>query len=219
MSGCRSSRVLALNVAAACVLVSLSCAAQRGGAGGDDVRAAFETEYQAYLEAPPPPIESSVGASDEQRMRLVAIAELGPTALPLLIERARATGDRRLTLPLGIISRVSFRHGHWPGALSKRQLDLFMEWWEGGQELTDEMFREAYAARDYERIDALGWAVMPRIVEKLREGDDKLMDAVRQIGLLETRSERIPPAAVADAQSWLAWWEANKQDWLIPFED
>ena len=60
---------------------------------------------------------------------------------------------------------------------------------------------------------------MPRIVEKLREGDDKLMDAVRQIGLLETRSERIPPAAVADAPSWLAWWEANKQDWLIPFEN
>ena len=60
---------------------------------------------------------------------------------------------------------------------------------------------------------------MPRIVEKLREGDDGLMEPVRQIALRGTTGGRIPESAVADAASWLAYWDANREKWEIPFPD
>ncbi len=181
----------------------------------------FEAELAAYREAPRLPSTSST-LSEEQWRHLNNIAKLGPHVLPALMEEVRRSRHDRLGVPLMLITGVRFLYAEWPGTDWKGSydwLDLFIEWWEGGQELTDELFARNYATGNMMKVAALGWGAMPRIVEKLQEGDEDLMKAVRQIALVEVRLKRIPSEAVEDSESWIAWWEKNKGDWAIPFPD
>ena len=185
------------------------------------IRAEFEAELQAYHDAPPPS-RRSWRISNEALSHLQKMRWMGPHILPYLVEEARRSRDMSLTLPLGGIARVAFTRARWPGGHmpgARRHLDLLIEWWDAGQKRADEMFAEAYAEDDVVRIDALGWGVMPRIVEKLREGDADLMPAVKQIALVELRVKRIPASAIESPEAWVAWWEENKEDWAIPFPD
>ncbi|MFW6119279.1 MAG: hypothetical protein ACOC7S_03005 [Planctomycetota bacterium] len=204
-------------------LMALGCTAQGGRAAqaaqDENLRAAFHGEYKAYREAPLPERFSSMTYSPEQLVHLQNMAEMGPGVLPYLVDEARKTGDANLTLPLGIISRLSFRRAGWSGAEdigSREELQLFIQWWDAGQARTNQMFGEAYADGDMKRIAALGVAALPLMMDKLKEGDTRMLQCVRQVAVGQPD---IPESTTSDADSSLEWWQTNKQKWIVPFPD
>ncbi|MFO7959066.1 MAG: hypothetical protein R6X33_18430 [Candidatus Brocadiia bacterium] len=91
------------------------------------------------------------------------------------------------------------------------------EWWEGGQQLTDERFAQAYADDDLEAIRSLGVAALPGIMEKLEEGDHRMLNVVQGVTVGKANLAGETPAE--RAASCLTWWEANRKWWSIPFPD
>jgi hypothetical protein len=63
---------------------------------------------------------------------------------------------------------------------------------------------------------ALGTAVLPRMMEKLEAGDERILPAFRQIAVGQPV---IPPEVAESREACLNWWKASKQDWIIPFPD
>ncbi|MFW6119210.1 MAG: hypothetical protein ACOC7S_02645 [Planctomycetota bacterium] len=91
------------------------------------------------------------------------------------------------------------------------------EWWQGGQQLTEGRFDQAYAEGDLEAIRSLGVAALPRIMEKLEGGDHRMLNVVQGVTVGKANLEGESPAE--RAASCLAWWEANRKWWSIPFPD
>ncbi len=212
---------IALMFGLAILAFSASFGAEEGRA--QDMKSAFEKAYDQWrdLMNQSEMIESS-GARIYGSEPFQRIVELGPPAVPYIIEAMRDESYPYAFHLRVALSRISRRRWVVEGVLrasNARRAQMWAQWWQGGQKLTDEMFTDAYKVDDVKRIAALGWGAMPRIVEKLKEGDEDLMKAVRQIALVEVRLKRIPSEAVEDSESWIAWWEKNKGDWAIPFPD
>jgi hypothetical protein len=145
------------------------------------------------------------------------VAQMGPAVLPFLIGEARRTHDINLNLPLGAITRISFRHAGWPGSEMGDDATcsrLYVDWWDAGQARTDQMFADAYAAHDALRMQSLGIAALPRVMEKLDAGDDSMLDVVRKITKPLERQD-----VAADRANCQAWWAANKERHIVPFPD
>jgi hypothetical protein len=202
---------------AGAIVVASSIELRSKPSADDSLRAQFYAEYDAYLKAPPPDAFSSVSYSRDQAVHLGKIAHMGPAILPFLIDEARRTHDMNLTLPLGIITRVSLRHAGWPGAEdigAREEVQLFIDWWDAGQARTDQMFADAYAAHDTLRMASLGMAALPRAMEKLDAGDDSMLEVVGKI-----TKPMVSENVAADAATCHAWWQANKRDMIVPFPD
>jgi hypothetical protein len=203
--------------AAGAIVVVSTIEVRRMSSADDSLRAKFYAEYNAYLQAPPPQAFSSTSWSGEQGKHLANIADMGPGVLPFLIDEARRTHDINLNLPLGAITRISLRHAGWPGsemgdaATCSR---LYVDWWDAGQARTDQMFADAYAAHDILRMQSLGIAALPRVMEKLDAGDDSMLEVVRKITKPLERQD-----VAADRANCRAWWRANKERYIVPFPD
>jgi len=208
---------LLLVIAVASTVVAITLGGGPRSAAKTDLEERFQAEYQAYLGAPPPDPAWAWNYSSEQLRHLQAMAQMGPGVLPYLIGEARRTHDMNLTLAIGSVSRLSLRHAGWPGTEdidSRKELEFFIQWWDAGQERTDQMFAEAYAAGDTLKMASLGIAALPRAMEKLEAGDDSMLEVVRKI-----TKPLVKEDITADAPTCRAWWQANKADWIIPFPD
>ncbi len=76
----------------------------------------------------------------------------------------------------------------------------------------------------YQAIEDLGIAVLPCIVEMLKEGKHDFIDMAVKLtdNKPPVRGEppsTLPVAEELKAERFLRWWEQNKQDWLIPWPE
>jgi len=71
--------------------------------------------------------------------------------------------------------------------------------------------------RAKEKMWAMGLVALPSLLQKLREGRHDLLSVV--VRITDGRANASAADPEARTQLCLAWWEANKQDWLIPFEN
>ena len=103
-------------------------------------------------------------------------------------------------------------------------MQLYIDWWGKGRKLTPEQFTERYwrwkklreegqqdeARECQEEIRKVGIAGLPMIMEKIKQGDAELIPVVTR--LTDRKVE-----ANASAKQCLAWWQENREKWLIPF--
>lgn len=169
-----------------------------------------------------------------------SILQLGVRAVPQIIERLpqdhalghalhHITGFRYHVRRTGEVAEASTwvveefpdiaRAGGPPDAVR-----IWQRWYVEGREWVPERFNElqyryqnATAAEDAETAEAaleaitkLGVAVLPSLMERIRAGDDTLVGVVAAI----TGNAIAPDSSGTEC---LHWWEANQQDWLIPW--
>ncbi len=75
------------------------------------------------------------------------------------------------------------------------------------------------AGEAYKGMEKLGIAVLPYLVDRMRAGHYEFLDIAD--GLTDSQAQ-LPDAGSPPkvrAQAFLAWWEQNKQDWIIPWPD
>ncbi len=144
------------------------------------------------------------------------IIGLGPRAVPFIVRQFRREHEANVRAMLTLAWQDTSGFVSVPDA-NPWYMTTLEQWWEGGQALTDERFAEAYAEDDLEAIRWLGAAALPRVMEKLEAGDYRMLDVVerRTLGRADVEGETPDERAAAC----LAWWEENKQYWLIPFPD
>jgi len=73
------------------------------------------------------------------------------------------------------------------------------------------------AGEVYDAIQCLGIAVLPHIVETLREGEADFLPIALE--LTDGAGGLGDPTRPPEVAAFLEWWEANKQDWLIPWPE
>lgn len=175
------------------------------------------------------------------------LADLGPKVLGYLMDKL-AEGHSPVLL-LAVLNIVKLRgpaqphellawwHEGEPG-VRRRFDDLRQQWHlrKGGVET--ELWRVATlyhdpdhclftrrremtdAGRAYQAIEDLGIAILPLLVEQFRQGDYEFVDMAYALTDNQPPLPReIPLTAERKATAFLAWWEENKQDWLIPWPE
>jgi len=225
--------VVACGVLAANVRYS---ARDRGQEAGEIVRKVKETYYR-NVDAPDPKqvfeqnlpalrehVRSSrvlTSSSMMDRRDCAAyrrIVALGPRAVPHIVrqflDEPESNTEVRYVLSMAWQEASGF--GNIPDANPWYRTTI-EEWWEGGQQLTDQRFAEAYADDDLEAIRWLGVAALPRVMQNIKQGDHRMLNVVQRVTVGKANLEGQSPAE--KAKSCLAWWEANRKWWTIPFPD
>jgi len=73
------------------------------------------------------------------------------------------------------------------------------------------------AGEVYDGLQCLGIAVLPHIVETLKEGEADFLPIALE--LTDGAGGLGDPTRPPEVAAFLEWWEANKQDWLIPWPE
>ena len=101
---------------------------------------------------------------------------------------------------------------------------LWLRWWKEGQKLTNTRFEKFYsewqelksqnkdkqAKEKHRRIIDLGIAALPKIMQKIEDGDTALIQTVSKL----TDKKVKPNAKKSDCIDWL---KSNKEKWVISF--
>lgn len=197
-----------------------------------NVRGEFEERYQAYREGVRQdflelPHRSTVGPRAHKH--LIEISKLGPAVLPFIIEKSRETNDFFLNLPLFIVTKKTFEKTEWPKDSpkdAKATAKMFIDWWEKSGPQTPQRFEQRYVElrvlreqhkkdetqEKYRQIRRLGIAALPSIMEKVKLGDIELIPIISELTDGKIKKD------ITQSEC-LDWWEKNKQEWLIPFEE
>lgn len=211
----------------------------------DALRAAFEDHYEKWKDHChrtrfSSRIEDYLDSPDYR-----ALVRLGPQALAFVVQKAQQdpefdwigwvwTGITRISgdpsvYPWAGESLVSiWKAGPW--RFEKRFEKLWQRWKElraKGETVlwteTTVLYPEIYSTRvqqqltelgkTYKQLAALGITILPSVIQRLEEGDTDALYLLRRI-------TREAPAVGPEAREpCLAWWEKNKQRWLIPWPE
>ncbi len=87
------------------------------------------------------------------------------------------------------------------------------------QSLHEQRTRITEAGRVYAAVQGVGIAVLPSLVGDLQKGHFEFLDIALALTGRPAHLPGIELPATRRAQAFLAWWEQNKQDWLIPWPD
>lgn len=206
-------------VAFGCALVLLDYALM--GATQDDLKTVFENHYQSW-KAHCKKVETSSLIEDRfDSPDYRAIVSLGPAVVPYIIEKMHE--DKEFIWSAWTWSAIT-------GVITNPNInpwakESILSWWKGGRKQTKERFESLYTKwKSYKSRGmsveankilksiraALGIAALPLIVEKARQGDKELVSVMSELTGGKVRDK----ATVTEC---LAWWQANKQNWLIPF--
>jgi len=79
-----------------------------------------------------------------------------------------------------------------------------------------EVHQRTRAGKALDSIKMLGIAALPCMMERIGDGDYDMLPLVEE---LTDGATRAPGRASERARFCLAWWEENKQNWIIPFPD
>ncbi len=200
----------------------------------DETKAEFERRYQALRESlasAPPAVSDPLLTRDAWTLYL-KMKELGPPALPYIIEKIEE-GDWRLGGCVSMITKKRFNRSdyadvrYYGDAITKA--GMYVEWWHEGRRDTPQQFETLYqewkalakqgqdeaAADKYRLIRRLGIAALPYIIKKVEQGDAQLIPLVSRL----TSGAGGAPDAIssrASAMECLDWWNKNKQRWTLP---
>jgi len=164
-------------------------------AGADEAfRALFEEKYQAWVEYTT--AKDLVSGNAGINSALFAIIELGPPAVPYMIEKMdeNAFGlDFQLGFAVYQITKKRFDKGEHPEVRdSKSEARGYVKWWREQRAETPQRFAQYCATleagkseRDAEkakaaltRIRELGVDALPLLIEKITQGEGDLIPAV-----------------------------------------
>ena len=148
----------------------------------------------------------------EAYRRIIAV---GPRMVPLIVEQLEIEDDPTLRCMLG--AALTDTSGFVRVPSNPWLKEPVAEWWAGGQALTNERFEQLYAEGKSATIRCLGLATLPKLMEKLAEGDLRIVRTMHS--LTSQKADLTGKTPAERAASCLAWWEANKAYWLIPFPD
>jgi len=187
----------------------------------------IEAELQKRLEAwgkylDEHPTSSSLTGNKYYRN----IIDLGMPALPYLMEKIEK-GNWALSGAVGKITKKRFEEYERPkdyAGDSKSYAKVVIQWWPKGRKLTPQHFGQRYsqwknlkgegkedeAKKKSEEIRSLGIAALPVMVEKVKEGEKELIPLISKL----TDGQVDPNASPSQC---FAWWQDNKEKWLIPF--
>jgi hypothetical protein len=207
------------------VLCCLTAWGQAALAEQATLRQSFEAEYEAWKKDCALVSYSSLTSDRLKSEHFKNIVAMGPAALPYLVEKRLQ--DPNFTWAgsaWGYIARVSTSP-----SVSRWAKEPITAWWQGGKRQAIERFdllnneRKKLKARGLsteeavvrKSIRALGIAALPLIVDQLRAGDADLIETIQQI--TEGASKIVGVTTEERIASCLAWWQDNKEKWLIPF--
>lgn len=154
------------------------------------------------------------------------IIDLGTPAVPYMVEKIEK-GNWVLSDAVSEITRKRFEEDERPADYrggSQDYAKLITQWWPKARKETPQRFTKLYSewkdlknqgkqdeAREKSlQIDGLGIAALQMIFEKIELGDTDLIPIVAKL----TKEKVKNNAAVTEC---LAWWQQNKEQWLIPF--
>ena len=246
-----ATAVLAAAVlASTVVLPGAPVAAVVGITGARTTQPAFEPAYRQWLT-----YRHSVGGGRSDvdpnvfyaDPSFAAIVDLGPAALPYLVEAVQ--GDHMLGYAIYLIAKTNlhiYRTGSAPREWSWRVEEfpdivaasgppdyriLWQRWWDGGQSLADWRFESLYgqwrAAKSRASADEasgllvkvrdIGLPALPPMIEKVSTGEAQLLPVVQDLTSGAATTTGSTPQE--RTQACVAWWNQNKAKWLIPFPD
>lgn len=206
--------------------------------GPERTRAIFEQDYMELVDELPPPgknILSGDLSPFTESPAALKIRSLGVPVLPLVVEKMETDprGAYYLSSIFQRIARIepqcewSSTEGRWVcqefSTPVGSNLHPWVHWWREGRRNVDKQFGSLYsqwrmrrqageedAAHGlYRRMRGLGIAVLPCMIEEVRAGDTTLIPDISRL----TDNQVRPDATSAKV---ISWWEANKQNWILP---
>ncbi len=150
-------------------------------------------------------------------------------ALTLLTKKQLRVKGSKSDFSKGHFSKVTVKEFPELGSLKApvEYRTLWYYWLKVGEARTRQRFDQLYSERAQllrtspEKVDTvrhtighmkeLGIAALPLMVEQIAEGDTSLVPLVSEL----VDGKVAPDATQAQC---LAWWQANKERWLIPFD-
>ncbi|HPA45710.1 MAG TPA: hypothetical protein PLG59_05540 [bacterium] len=189
-------------------------------------------EWAEYV-SDPKNIEDPTDSSFESHMKnryFHAIMDLGVPALESLIGQMKE-GNRTpmflLELAFQRISKRVIKLSPSEFARIGGGRGAFIKWWEKDRAKIGEEFAECYEQwkplsegeeklQAYYRLRGLGVLAMPYAIEKIRDGDNDLLDTI------DFWTDKAPEKAFSEHKGepvsrkdfYLTWWEENKEHWL-----
>lgn len=205
-----------------------------GGQSPDETKSEFEQRYQALRE-----YVTSEGVSvrdplltGEGWTLYLRITELGPPALPYIIEKIEE-GDWRLGGCVSMITKKRFNRSDYADVRyygdARTKARMYVDWWHEGRKETRQESESLYqerkavaqqgehqaAADTYRKMRGLGIAALPWIIEKVEQRDVDLIPLVSGLTSgLGGASDAI--SSWASTTECLEWWNKNKQSWTLP---
>lgn len=193
----------------------------------NSVKNIFENSYKQWRKYCDSIKSSSIAMLRFKSPHYEKIVSLGPPVLPYVIEKTQED--------------TNFHWIHWvcsdiakvvkDPSISPWAKESTRDWWEGGQKQVNERFDSTYsewkkqvnqgdslqAERTRKTIWALGIATLPRMIDKLHDGDYDVLPLIQDMtnNEVEIRGE----TCEEQVENWLIWWINNKEKWLIPFSD
>lgn len=212
----------------------------------DELAREFERRYLAWrkhLQELPPSVSSE---GDYRRFyenqEFEAIVELGVPAVPVIVAKFRqdqmlGSVLHRITKWMWNDTRVGPGPGQWvwivdefPDMKSTRgplpYRELWLRWWREGRQRTPQWFSERCAQwralsrqgkteeakEKYQRMLEVGVGALPYIVERIGKGETDLIPAMSALTDGRVKQDATPNECIE-------WWNAHKQDWLIPWPE
>jgi len=230
--------LVAYILAARPTALSATSADTSGASGGQGtLRSEFQSRLDAWLAARDKWIGEHPYASFlEDLPEQQAIVEMGPSVVPFCIdmfdeEIAERKWDNRLQADIvGILTRITwkgFPKSEWPSGTYGRHSEamrLYVKWWKEGRKKTPEQFAKLYADWDkqvkegktaeaektLDLMRRMGIEILPLIMKKIEQGDERLVTFVNKL----LRKEVLEPNA--DRKAALGWWKANEAKHKFP---
>ena len=135
----------------------------------------------------------------------------------------KSSMHREFDKALSNITKVKFQQRY-----PSENYELWIDWWNNGSELTKQRFgakhnewkamkketkdEKSFAQNRLSEMTDLGIPALPFMIERVKQGEIDFIPLISK--LTDTKL-----AETATTEQCLAWWEANKQKWLIPFPE
>ncbi len=163
----------------------------------------------------------------EERSNLPVDSENSETKRAILKSQQRKLGAKlemvRLSKSLSKITKVNINYDD-PNKIP----ELWSQWWRGGPQFTrarleakhsewkamkkENQLEKSNANSKLSEMTDLGIPAIPFMVEKVKQGETDFIPLISKL-----TDKKL--AETATKEQCLAWWEANKQKWLIPFPE
>jgi hypothetical protein len=204
-------------------------------AQADNLKNLFEQKYQNWVEyiAKPEVMLSSSSDSYVNNEAFNEIVRLGPMVLPYLIDKIRQKEEESKWLPIAIKKISKFKvEAKWDKMQNKfvyndfpdlaAEENVYVYWWEKERKLIPNRVLKLYNDRQLLKtqkningvkqedlkIKELGIAVLPFLMDKIRDGNTDLIPIVSEL----TDGKIAESSTVVEC---LAWWSKNKSEWNI----
>lgn len=224
-----------------CLLcIAAGCFASESKSDEEDLRPLFESRYRDWLIAQEEMQKNSMRSYRPLAEEGVVIIEMGPKVVEFLIEKLEQELEERssdlpgldsyLICMISIITLKDFplsERTEEEKSISYNLMEkkLYVNWWREGRKQTPDIFAARYKEWDRliregkseeannvsKSLHAMGIDILPLVMQKISEGDERLVPFVSKLMRKEKEwGESLTRAKVLD------WWKANESKLKLP---